>query len=242
MHETAKKSIHLWTEQHEIFCLKNKVPHAAQRLWQWLLWQSDLTEEIEPDLSEFNTWVEKWRGRRYTHNYLKSMFQLLNDLRVISVVKTYCWKIHRLILRPLDWLNPRKRQPKKNLQVDDSTYNYQPPNDECAVSGVIQQQQLDIDLNKGTLDKEGIEFNSEETEVLVRPNWELRAAIVLFKIRGGFEKIDNPEGWIRRCLQSRYWETCRNYFAIIRYTLGLSKNESMPAIELEDLFKEDCFT
>ncbi len=235
MHQNKENSTNLWTEQHERFCLQNKVPHAAQRLWQWLLWQGNLTEEIEPDLSEFNTWVEKWRGRKYTHNYLKTMFQLLNDLRVISVVKTFSWKIHRLVMRPLDWLNPRKREPKKNLQVDNLTYNLQPPNDMSAVGGYIQQQQLDIDRNQETLVKEGIEFDSQETEVLARPNWELRAAIVLFKIRGGFNKIDNPEGWIRRCLQNRYWESCRNYFAIIRHTLGLGKDEAMPAIDLEEL-------
>lgn len=235
MTKSAKKSINLWTEQHEIFCLENKVPTAAQRLWQWLLWQGNVIEEIEPDLSEFNTWVEKWRGRKYTHNYLKSMFQLLCDLRVISIVKTYCWKIHKLIMRPLEWLKPRK---KKNLQLSNFTYNSDPSNDSNAVVSSMQQQHSDLERNQETLASDGINFDTSETEVLSRPNWEIRAAIVLFKIRGGLNKIGNPEGWVRKCLRNRYWESGRNYLAIVFEVSGLTPYDDISGIELESIFDE----
>lgn len=236
MPKNTQKSINLWTEQHEIFCFENKIPSAAQHLWQWLLRQGNVIEEIEIDLSKFNTWVEKWRGRKYTHNYLKSMFQLLDKKGVLSVIRPYCWKIHKLVLRPLEWLKPRK---KKKLQLSNFTYNSDPSNDINAVADSMQQQHSVLERNQETFAEAGIEFDTTETEVLGRPGWEVRAAIVLFKIRGGFlGRVGNPEGWMRQCLRNRYWESRRNFLAIVYEASGLTPYDDISGIELEGMFDE----
>ncbi|WP_260447128.1 hypothetical protein [Nostoc sp. 2RC] len=90
-----------WSEEHEAFCYQNHIPPAAKSLWQWLMRQGETGSEIEPDLSEFNAWVEKVRGKKYTHNYLKQMFELLQTHRVVQVVKQYSWKIFKLHLHYL---------------------------------------------------------------------------------------------------------------------------------------------
>lgn len=113
-----------WTEEHDQFCLQLKIPPAAKLLWQWLIRQG-LEDEIEPDLSEFNQWVEKHRGKKYAHNYLKQMFQKLIDCRVVRIAKKFSWKIYRLIVRPLSWLKPRRKQ---KLQNQEQTYKIQPSN------------------------------------------------------------------------------------------------------------------
>lgn len=235
MQKNTQKSINLWTEQHEIFCFENKIPPAAQHLWQWLLRQGNVIEEIEIDLSEFNAWAEKFRGRKYTHNYLKSMFQLLDKLGVLSVIRPYCWRIHKLVLRPLEWLFPRK---KKKLQLSNFTYNSDPSNDINAVASSMQQQHSDLERNQETFAQEGIEFDTSETEVLSRPNWEVRVAIVLFKIRGGLNQIGNPEGWVRKCLRNRYWESRRNYLSIVFKVSGLTPYDDISGLDLESMFKE----
>lgn len=236
MTKIAKKSINLWTEQHEIFCLENKIPPAAQHLWQWLLRQGNVIEEIEPDLSEFNAWVEKWRGKKYSHNYLKSIFQLLEKLGVISIIKPYSWKIYKLVIRPLEWLFPRK---KKKLQPLNFTYNSQSSNDSNAVGGSMQQQHSVLERNQETFLEAGIEFDTTDTEVLNRPGWEVRAAIVLFKLRGGFlGRVGNPEGWIRQCLRNRYWESGRNFLAIVYEVSGLTPYDDISGIELKEMFNE----
>lgn len=199
-----------WTDKHEQFCYQNRIPNAAKVLWQWLLRQGELASEIEPDLSEFNDWVEKWRGKKYSHHYLKKMFILLVECRVIGVLKQFCWKIYRIIVKPLEWLEPPKKREKK-LRLSNSSYNSQPLSAESSVAGNEQQQHSNICENQALLADTGVHYDESQKEVLDRPTNEIKIALALFEIRGGFDKIQNPEGWIRACLTHRYWESQRNY-------------------------------
>ncbi|MHC5717708.1 MAG: hypothetical protein ACYTX0_37780, partial [Nostoc sp.] len=184
---------------------------AAKSLWQWLMRQGVITEEVEPDLSEFNTTVAKSRGKGYSHNYLKQIFNQLVEHRVIQVVKQYSWKIFKLLVRPLEWLKPPRKKREKNLQNHNLSYTSDPSNDKSAVTGDIQQQHSNSDINLEILVENGIHFDSNEKEVLERPTNEIKLALLMFNLRGGFEKSHNPEGFIRRCLRERWWEFPRNY-------------------------------
>ncbi|MBH8576191.1 hypothetical protein I8752_25000 [Nostocaceae cyanobacterium CENA369] len=194
-----------WTEEHEAFCYQHHIPPAAKSLWQWLIRQGEIASEIEPDLSQFNAWIEKHRGKAYSHNYLKQMFELLLNHRVVQVVKQYSWQIYKLLVRPLDWLKPRR---EKNLQNSNSSYNLQPSNDSNAVKESLQQQHS---TNKQLLLDNGIYYDDDITQVLHRPTNEIKLAILIFILRGGFEEIKNPEGFIRDCLRGKWWEHPRNY-------------------------------
>lgn len=200
-----------WTEEHEAFCYKHHICPAAKSLWQWLMRQGVIAEEVEPDLSEFNTTVAKARGKGYSHNYLKQIFNQLVEHRVIQVVKQYSWKIFKLLVRPLEWLKPPRKKREKNLQNHNLSYTLAPSNDISAVPGDIQQQHSNSNINLETLAEAGIHYDSSEKEVLERPTNEIKLAILMFNLRGGFDKIPNPEGFIRRCLRERWWEFSRNY-------------------------------
>ncbi|OUL36389.1 hypothetical protein BV372_08085 [Nostoc sp. T09] len=232
MAENTIKNNLPWTEEHESFCYKNRIPNAAKVLWQWLMRQGEISAEVEPDLSQFNEWVAKVRGKPYAHNYLKKMFELLCEHGVIAVVKQYSWKIFRLLVRPLEWLKPRKKKREKNLQECNSTYNSPNPNDSSSVQAEIQQQLILISDNQATLADEGIQFDESEKEVLNRPKCEIKVSIALFKIRGGIDKILNPEGWIRSCLRHRWWEHPRN--------LSLLVQELGNGVIWDELTKEGC--
>ncbi|MBC1242262.1 hypothetical protein, partial [Nostoc sp. 2RC] len=195
---------------------QNHIPPAAKSLWQWLMRQGETGSEIEPDLSEFNAWVEKVRGKKYTHNYLKQMFELLQTHRVVQVVKQYSWKIFKLLVRPLQWLKPPKKKREKNLQNNNSSYTLQASNQQSTEPGNIQQQHSNSEANIELLTEKGIYYDSDEKEVLERPTDEIKVALALFDIRGAFEKILNPEGWIRRCLRGRWWEHPRNYALLLK--------------------------
>ncbi|WP_298908726.1 hypothetical protein [uncultured Nostoc sp.] len=71
MPENSFKNALPWTEAHEAYCYQHHIPPAAKSLWQWLMRHGQIASEIEPDLSEFNAWVAKNRGKPYAHNYLK---------------------------------------------------------------------------------------------------------------------------------------------------------------------------
>lgn len=210
MPENALKNNLPWTEEHEAFCYQNRVPPAAKSLWQWLIRQGYIGSEIEPDLSEFNATVAKSRGKGYSHNYLKRMFELLQSLRVVQVIKQYCWKICKLLVRPLDWLKPPKKPSEKKLQNSNYSYKQQPSNPDNSVTGDTQQQQSTTSDNLATLADNGIIFDSDTKEVLEAPANEIKLAIVMFNLRGGLSKIENPEGFIRSCLRGRWWEHPRN--------------------------------
>lgn len=212
-----------WSEDHDKFCLKNKIPPAAKLLWQWLI-REGIEEEVEPDLSEFNHWVEKHRGKAYAHNYLKQMFNTLVENRVVQVVRQYSWKIFKLVVRPLEWLKPPKKQKLHNAN---STYKTPTPNPDNSVDADIQQQH--ILSNQELMSGVGIHFDTEETEVLNRPQFEIKAALLLFKLRGAAQKIMNPEGWVRQCLRRRYWEQPTNYASICQHFGGA-------AVAVEDYF------
>lgn len=218
MPENTLKINLLWTEEHESFCYQHHIPPAAKSLWQWLMRQGYIGSEIEPDLSEFNAWVAKSRGKGYSHNYLKQMFELLLGHRVVQVVKQYSWKIYKLLVRPLNWLKPRK---EKNLQNRNSSCDLDPSNDTSAEPEVYSSSN---DLPPTTAEFEELERQHEilttcaEYEIYFDPRKPstknlfeydldyIKEALNHFVKRGGHKKIENPQGWLIDCLRHCYWE------------------------------------
>lgn len=119
-------------------------------------------------------------------------------------------------MRPLEWLKPPRKKREKNLQNHNLSYTLDPSNDISLVTGDIQQQHSNSDINLELLADNGIHFDSDEKEVLERPTNEIKLAILMFNLRGGFEKSYNPEGFIRRCLKCRWWEFPRNYNLLLQ--------------------------
>lgn len=107
-----KKSVPLltetWTTKHLDYCLENSITPAAQYLWQWLINEEKLAQEIEPDLAEFNKHIKKVRGKGYCRLTLKNALNQLIEHRIVQLIKQYTWRIVKIITRPLDWLKPKK--------------------------------------------------------------------------------------------------------------------------------------
>jgi len=201
----------IWTEKHDEFCLENRIKPSAKLLWQWLIRQSKVSSEIEPDLKDFNAWVTKYRRDAYCRDTLKDALQQLIDLRVIHLARRFSWHVVRLVTRSLEDLFPRKKSRQREEIPPLPTPN--PQSSEAATKQ--QQQSFPIQDNVAELRSAGFDFDESDTEVVNRPNNEIKLALEVFKLRGGFEKIhDNPEGWIRTCLRERYWEEDRNFEAL----------------------------
>lgn len=240
MPENSFKNNLPWTEAHEAFCYQHHICPAAKSLWQWLMRQGVISSEIEPDLSEFNATVAKARGKGYCHNYLKQAFNQLVEHRVIQVVKQYCWKIFKLLVRPLEWLKPPIKKPTKNLQNHNFSYTLQASNQQSSEAGYIQQQHSNSSINQEILSESNIYFDDNVTEVLERPKWEVKVALILFKIRGGFDKVENPEGFIRDCLRGRWWETARNYLTICKkLSHAVKRCDPVFPFDLETFFDDE---
>ena len=189
---------------HDAHCLEHKLTGSAKLLWQWLVYKGE-GQELEPDLKEdFNNWVGKKRGKPYDPKTLKTAIKQLIDCAVINLLHRFSWKEYKIFLRPLEWLAPKKKS--RNPEQISNLYPSNPEPSE----DLVKQQQLSSS-NHDLLQNEGFQFNTVEPEVLNRPENEVKLSVVMFKLRGGFEKIPNPEGWLRTCLRMRLWEEPRNY-------------------------------
>ncbi|MBE9214562.1 hypothetical protein IQ247_18125 [Plectonema cf. radiosum LEGE 06105] len=195
------KSITHWTYKHEEYCLKNQIPRSSQLLWEWLLKTGKINTESEPDLKDFNNWIRKHRGKSYCRNTLKSAFNKLVECRVVNLVKQYTWNIVKIVTRPLEYLKPKRKLQKRN--VFDTLGSSNPSKYDSRYS---QQQHILITDNKLLFSQYGISFNDTETKVLDRPRNEVLLSIVCYQIRLETSEIRNPQGWIKRCLEGRYWD------------------------------------
>ncbi|WP_375505666.1 hypothetical protein [uncultured Nostoc sp.] len=220
MPENSFKNNLPWTESHDAYCYQHHIPPAAKILWQWLMRQGYIGSEIEPDLSEFNAWVAKTRGKPYGHNYVKKMFETLVSCRVLQLIKRFSWKSTRVILRPLSWLNPLKKVQEKNLQNHNSSYNLPPSNDSNAEQGLDSSSNS---LTPTTAEFEEKELQHEiltacaEYEIYFDPNKrttkhllefdieDVRNALKHFVFSGGHQVIRKPQGWLISCLRECYW-------------------------------------
>ncbi|MEH2459135.1 hypothetical protein [Nostoc sp.] len=221
MPENSSKNALPWTAKHDAYCYKHHIPPAAKTLWQWLMRQGEIASEIEPDLSEFNAWVAKSRGRPYAHNYVKKIFEILVSCRVLQVVKRYSWKISKLLVRPLSWLNPPKKPREKNFQNNNSSYKKDPSNDTNAEQGVNSSSNS---LTLTTIDFVEMERRHEilsacaEYQIYFHPKKQTTRHLLEFDIesvkkalehfvkRGGHQIINNPQGWLINCLRNHYWQ------------------------------------
>lgn len=128
------------------------------------------------------------------------------------------------------------------------------------VANSYQQQQERILNNQLLFSKYGIHFNEYETDVLSRPREEVLLSIVMYQIKDSkvnFDqisgktkyfragKIPNPEGWIKVCLERRYWDEPSNFAQIYwRYNGTSFWNELFPnghRFNENDIFYDDAF-
>ncbi|MEH2140348.1 hypothetical protein [Nostoc sp.] len=219
MPENSSRNSLLWSESHNAYCYKHHIPPAAKTLWQWLMRQGEIATEIEPDLSEFNAWVAKNRGKPYAHNYLKKIFEILVSCCVLQVIKTYSWKISKLLFRPLSWLNPLKKPQETNFQNSNSSYKIESSNEVSAESVLNSSSNP---LTPTTAEFEEKELQHEiftacaEYQIYFDPNKrttrhlfefdieDVQLALKHFSLRGGHQAINNPQGWLLDCLRNCY--------------------------------------
>lgn len=253
MTQNRHKNICQWTYKHDEFCLENNVFPSAKLLWQWLL-KKGFIGECEPDLKEFNKWVGRFRSRgEYCRNQLKDAFKKLVECRAINIVKKYTWYVAKIVTRPLEYLKPKKNLRKHTISDTLVTSNG------MFVDAVSYQQQHKRMVENQLLFAEyGIHFNEDDVCALDHPRNEILLAIVCYQIKDSrvsnvlgkiryyrAGKIPNPEGWIKVCLEKRYWDEPTNYAQIFwKYSETEFWDELFPngsKFDEAEIFSDDAF-
>jgi hypothetical protein len=217
-----------WTKKHDELCLKYKIPSSAQKLWHWLICYGPIGKRIEPSLKEFNAWIESQRAKPYCQKQLKNAFNKLLECKLLKLVKKYSWHEFKLIIKPLDWLEPRKNASEKKSDSEKSSSNLQPETQENefkTFNEVNQQQQYeDRDKSEVTNNTKPTSHVSQETkqeikqlcqtadiqlpekcEIFYYPIEKIRISLGFLKLRNKRDLIDNRIGWLIDCLQNEYY-------------------------------------
>lgn len=218
-----------WTNKHAQFCLTTGLTPSAQYLWQWLL-QQKLEGYIEPDLRAFNSWVARWRRRKYCQRTLKNAFQQLQDWGVLEVGKSFgVWHTFRILVRSIDVLMGKK-EPRKKVRNLDKISKLAQENLDSANTAPLQQQQLNdrIDPTK----KQRPQAEPEKVDLCANHGIiyddsynlipfsldDIKRSLLYYWQTHGPEEKSNPQGWLIRCLQNRWWEAHRGIARLPEYT------------------------
>jgi hypothetical protein len=192
-----------WTKQHQEFALSKSLPPSATLLWQWLT-ETGKEGAREPDLKEFNAWVDKHRGKPYHRDTLKLAITKLYEVGILIEEKFFRWNIRRVMLRSIEMLLA-KLKPRKNSQGRDRFCEPDTSNLPEASDRGLAAAATDL------LDQVGIVVSPELLKVVKKFSLEeIRCAVAHFLDRGGLLNIHNPAGWLSRCLRGRWWD---DYYA-----------------------------
>lgn len=167
MHETAKKSINIWTDKHEIYCLENKVNKVAQHLWRFFELQLKKYPHAERELcvgiDEFENYITEKCGKPFTRSWVKQELEKLQSLRVVKIVKQFgrgatCG--YKLLLKQVDSLFPPKKNPKRNLSINEDTFNLDTSNE----VNIKQEDNSSSNSNSNITNEVGEELPNIPTE------------------------------------------------------------------------------
>lgn len=198
-----------WTPQHDAYCLERGITPSAKLLWQWLIRRNSGLEQ-EPDLAEFNSWIEKHRGKGYHRDTLKAAIAQLIEHKVIEPLKKFTWRIWRIVLRPINAIicPPKLRKKSHTCECvrDPGTSNPQFAADDVQTTTTVLDDE-DLAAKVEVCRQAGIRYMGRSASFLRDFTLdEINKASTFFFASGANnrDKVPNPEGWFRACLRDDY--------------------------------------
>jgi hypothetical protein len=224
MNQNTNKSTDAWTKAHDELCTEHRFKGAVEKLWRWLLRYGTPGKQIEPDLLEFNAWVEESGGKPYCAKHLKNSFQKLVDKGLIFLKKKYKWSQFKLIVKPLDWFESRRKKEEKKSDFRNNSSNSSPESPEKSLQNpdvVNQQQHSSINKSEQVSEETKEEIKllckqeadiqlPEKCDIYYYPIDKIKISLSFLKLRNKRETIPNRIGWVIDCLRNEYWQEDEN--------------------------------
>lgn len=218
-----QNSINFWTQKHQELCLKYRIRAAYQQFYYWLINYAKPGKAIELTLHEFNAWIEKETGELLSARHLKNLIKRLLDTGLVKLLKKYNWHEFKLIIKPLEWLEPLRKQAEKKSEIGikSSTLALENPENTLPTSEEVNQQQhRSSSLNNHVSDETKTEIKQlclnedihlpEKCEIYYYPIAKISIALGFLLLRNKRESIPNRIGWLIDCLRWEYWEEPEN--------------------------------
>lgn len=207
-----------WTEKHLRYCIAQRLTPTAIKLYQWLVGDIGEGRQEIIDLHDFQKLVARERGKPHDFRVIQTAIARLADAGILRTVKKYSNFLWKWTIRPINRLIypliPKPKISELRSQIPNS-----PPSTDsnacnqvqaaAAVLRVLPEQLTsELEINLELLTSAGINFDSTDVPKILA--WEspddVKNAIALFQKRGGHAGISNAQGWIRKCLEHRWWE------------------------------------
>ena len=211
----------MWTKKHDEFAMSCKLRPSTRLMLRWILRRAKLNEicEIEIDLRKFNQWIAKQRDSEYDRKTIKEAIAQLDEFTqgMIVFMKSYSPWIHKIIVRPLNFVLEQKPQTLGKLPTL-PTGN--PMFDAERKQRVMEQQQQDISKLDSLFKQLGMNYTQD---ALLRI-WRLAGKsfeeikngieLMLFQNSTQEEKIRNPHGWLVSCLRHGWQKGLNLYYQL----------------------------
>lgn len=197
MHETAKKSINIWTDKHDTFCLENKVNKVAQHLWRFFELQLKKHPHAERELcvgiDEFEDYITEKCGKPFTRSWVRQELEKLQSLRVVKIIKQFGRGARagfKLVLKQVESLFPPKKNPKRNLHVEEVTFNLDASNETTVGDGDNSSSNSTSNITNNSTE----ELPNIPTETMVHEEIERRYELLELCARHGiYYYPDKPQ-------------------------------------------------
>lgn len=210
-----------WTKKHTDLAISKKLTKNAWAMWEWLVHEGLEGRSDTVDLREFNHYVAKKTGKPLDNRTIKSSAERLMEAGVVQWenFNNFIRKVTVKLVR--DLLPPKLKKSCNDCNLPATIATLQSSSAQSVEPGVIaeaadlslinelgEEVVKNLESNIEKCEEAGIYFDSEDAAQLLA--WEdveeVEKAIKLFFKRGGHDKIKNPEGWLRRCLEKRWFD------------------------------------
>lgn len=217
-------SIHTWTKKHTDLAIERNLTKNAWAMWEWLIHEVGEGKTQTIDLKDFNRYIAKKTGKPLDNRTIKSSAQRLMDSGIVGW-ENFTQFVRKVTVKSLfEFTLPLLKKKSKDCKLSASNADLDTPNDQFSKEEVkAEAANLSLiseieNLEQGIVEnleksieqcqEAGIYFDSEDAVKVLA--WEdpqeVAIAIKLFYKRGGHDKITNPEGWMRRCLEKRWFD------------------------------------
>jgi hypothetical protein len=210
-----------WNKRYEQYALSCGLRQSSERLQRWILRRAKRGEvcEIEIDLRVFNKFIERDRGRGYDPKTLKEALQQNDELTggLILITKSYTWAIHKVIVRPVEFV--LSTQTQKLGQLPKLTTE-KPMFDADHKKRLAEQQQQDISKIDSLFRELGIIYTPD---ALVRI-WRLAGKsiqqvknaieLMLYEHSTSADGVRKAHGWLISCLRGNWQKGLNLYYQV----------------------------
>lgn len=228
--------VNIWTEKHLRMAVSWMLPLSARDLYEYLVLEEYEGRPQVLDLREFNKYIEKRRGRPYDRRTIKDARNRLESAGFLVGCKKFTEFVWYGTLRSIAALFPLEKRRKDtcidgNLRSvnaslrgsnglhcveGDYTTTTNPSTDtspEITIAELLESAPVTessyLEQNLQQCEDAGIEFNDpkEAAKVLSQAHPEdVMNACDYYRDYCKRNKVENPAGFLRRCLQRRWWE------------------------------------